>query len=88
MFIPITQDDTDLSNQPVSTMETFTAASAIYGDFAQFCDRNPQTCDTGRYFATQFKKKARAGANYVIAYLDDSNADVALDPVTTSSIAK
>lgn len=88
MFIPTTPDDSNLSSPGISTQETFTAATSIYGDVTQFCDRNPQTCDTGRYFAVQFRQKAKAGANMIIAYLDDGEVDVDIDPVTTSSLSK
>lgn len=92
MFIPTTKDDNDLSNQQVSTQETLAAANSIYGDFAQFCERNPQTCDTGRHYMTQFKEKARTGANMVMAYLEEGTpaADQVegVDTVTTSSVSK
>ncbi|MBL4892770.1 MAG: DUF5330 domain-containing protein [Rhizobiaceae bacterium] len=92
MFIPTKNDGTDLSNQQVSTQETLAAANSIYGDFAQFCVRNPQTCDTGRYYVGQFKEKARTGANMIMAYLEEGNqtADQAgeIDTVTTSSVSK
>lgn len=92
MFIPTTKDGTNLSNQQVSTQETLAAANSVYGDFAQFCVRNPQTCDTGRFYAAQFKEKARTGANMVMAYLEegkqatDQPADI--DAVITSSISE
>ncbi|MFK5980897.1 MAG: DUF5330 domain-containing protein [Rhizobiaceae bacterium] len=92
MFIPTTNDGTDLSNQQLSTQETLAAANSVYGDFAQFCDRNPQTCDTGRYYVAQFKEKARTGVNMVMAYLDEgrqsTNPVKNIDQVTTSSISK
>ncbi|PCI04321.1 MAG: hypothetical protein COB78_08350 [Hyphomicrobiales bacterium] len=100
MFIPTTKGGTDLSNQQVSTQETFAAAHTIYGDFAQFCVRNPQTCDTGRHYMAQFKEKARTGANMVMAYLEEgkqtadpvgalaANQVENIDTVTTSSVSK
>lgn len=92
MFIPSQKDGTDLSNQQVSTQETLAAANSLYGDLAQFCVRNPQTCDTGRHYVAQFKEKARIGADMVMAYLEEGNqaADQAvdIDTVITSSISK
>lgn len=88
MFIPIKQDGSDLSSQQVSTQETFAAANSIYGDISQFCERNPQTCDTGRYYASQFKEKTRAGANMLLSYLEEGSQAGEVDAVTTSSISK
>jgi hypothetical protein len=96
MFIPTSKDGTDLSNQQVSTQETLAAANSIYGDFSQFCNRNPQTCDTGRYYAAQFKEKARTGANMIMTYLEEgrqtadhtANKVATIDGVTTSSVSK
>lgn len=92
MFIPTTKDGTDLSNQQVSTQETLAAANSLYGDLAQFCVRNPQTCDTGSHYLAQFKEKARTGANMVMAYLEEgkqtTDQAAGIDTVTTSSVSK
>jgi len=64
------------------------AASSVYGDITLFCDRNPQTCGTGHYYVSQFKLKARAGANMLLSYLEENKSAADIDEVTTSSLSK
>lgn len=88
-LIPVNPEDLGEGQRAVSTGETLSAAQAMVADLAGFCDRNPQTCGTGRELFSQFGAKAKNGARYVYEYLDreDSKATQS-DEIQTGSLER
>lgn len=74
-FIPVHPQDLDEGQRAVSTGETIVAAQALLSDFARFCERNPETCVTGRELFSQFGAKAVTGARELYAYLSEKQGD-------------
>ncbi len=97
MLIPVADDSATGEGQTISARETITAAQALYKDLSGFCERNPQTCDTGKYLAQQFERKARTGAGMALAYFaepvegstkEPAKHEAPVDPVKTGSTSK
>jgi hypothetical protein len=72
LLIPIgeTSNENTGANRSVSTFEAIGAAHSTWQDVRGFCDRNPDTCATGRVFADDFAAKARTGARWVYDQLE------------------
>ena len=91
-FIPANPDDLNRDQRVVSTKETLGAVQAAVSDFARFCERNGQTCDTGRELFSQFGAKAKTGARFVYDFIDSTDgqdpANPAQDPVRTGSTSE
>ncbi|MCU0790374.1 MAG: DUF5330 domain-containing protein, partial [Nitratireductor sp.] len=92
-FIPVDREDLDESQRAVSTGETIVAAQKLLADLAGFCDRNPDTCVTGKDLFAQFGAKAMTGAREIIAYLGEGQpaetekpAEDGSDLVSTGSV--
>lgn len=85
-FIPVNPEDLREGQRPISTGETLFAAQAVVADIAGFCDRNPQTCGTGRELFSQFGAKAKAGARIVYDYLDEQDQPAEADAMLTGSV--
>ena len=70
-LIPVNAEDLGPEYRAVSTQETVLAAQAAMRDLSKFCERNKQTCETGRELVSQLGVKAATGARFVSAYLED-----------------
>jgi len=46
------------------------AVKSTLHDFGSFCERNPDTCTTGRAFVASLGTKARDGAKMLYEFLD------------------
>ena len=73
MFIPA-DPQTNTPAPRVAVIETFAAAQTVVADFSNFCDRNPDICDTGSAAFNVFAEKAQSGARMLYRYLDEGFA--------------
>jgi len=94
-LIPVRQSDLPDGQRAVSTMETVGLAQSVMQDIGSFCERNEDTCTTGKVLLSQMGSKAREGARITYTWLDErygSNAsqlaDTNVDGVKTSSVEK
>lgn len=90
-FIPVNPADLGENQRAVSAGETIGAMQMAISDMRGFCERNPQSCDTGRELFSQFGAKARNGARIVHDFLDKrlaSDEARESDPVRTGGIAE
>lgn len=63
-------EDADTAQNPgVTASDAFDVARSAYSDLSGFCDRNPQTCETGSAALRTFGQKAQYGARMVYEYL-------------------
>ena len=70
-IIPVRQADLEEGQRPVTTMETVGLAQSVANDISSFCDRNEETCITGKVLVSQMGAKAREGARIVYTWLDE-----------------
>lgn len=90
-FIPVNPEDLKDGQRVVSTGETILAAQAVIADLAGFCQRNQQTCGTGRELFAQLGAKATTGARQVYLFLEErtaETADASDAGLTTGSVKK
>ncbi len=69
----------------VTTYDAFSAAQSLYSDVSSFCDRNQETCVTGKAIAVSAVHKIRGG---IQNFTQDSNKTVPeaeIDLVKTAS---
>lgn len=92
-IIPVRQADLEDGQSPVTTMETVGLAQSVADDISSFCDRNEETCTTGKVLISQMGAKAREGARIVYTWLDDrygnpNGVDSKSDQISTGSIGQ
>ncbi len=80
LFIPtgesaVPGDEQASDTTQVSAFEAIAAAQSTVSDFAGFCDRNPQTCETGSDALKVFGQKAQYGARKLYEYIAEANAE-------------
>ena len=74
----------------LSAGEAITAARSTVSDLAGFCDRNPETCETGSEALQVFSHKAQHGAKMLYEYLaeldlgDDGTAVQSADTLSAT----
>ncbi len=90
-IIPVRQVDLEEGQRPVTTMETVGLAQSVANDISSFCDRNEETCTTGKVLISQMGAKAREGARIVYVWLDErygnnEGIDGISDQMSTGSI--
>ncbi len=71
LFLPAGNDENSSTAEIAGAAEAVSVARSTVGDLSKFCDRNPETCDTGSMVVSSFGQKARYGARIVFEYLDD-----------------
>lgn len=59
------------SDQSYSMLEGIIAVKSAINDMGGFCDRNPQTCETGKSFFGSVKDKALEGARISYEFLNE-----------------
>lgn len=59
------------NGQAYSIFEGFFAVKSTLNDMEGFCDRNPQTCETGRLIFSEIKNKALDGARTSYEFLNE-----------------
>jgi hypothetical protein len=62
----------------VSAVDAISAAQHTVSDFASFCDRNPDTCETGSAALKLFGQKAQYGAKKLYEYIAEANSQGSL----------
>ncbi|WP_297322313.1 DUF5330 domain-containing protein [uncultured Bartonella sp.] len=77
----------------MNTVEAFLAVKDTVNDLGNFCERNSETCKTGRTFFGSLGERARDGARLAYEYLDrtfsSDNANtnkMAPEKISTGSI--
>lgn len=58
----------------VSAFQALSAAQSAAHDLSQFCDRNPDVCETGGAAFTVFSEKVRYSARQLYGYFSDDQA--------------
>ena len=58
-----------------SAIDAMGVAQSTISDLAGFCERNPETCETGASLAATMREKAEYGAKFVYEYLSEDEAD-------------
>lgn len=76
-FIPANPDDLNTDQRIVSTQETIGVVQTTVSDFARFCERNGETCETGKELFSQFGAKAKTGVRFVYNFIDGENESIA-----------
>ncbi|MCT8971245.1 DUF5330 domain-containing protein [Microbaculum marinisediminis] len=84
LFIPTGESETPgkeaiNSLSQVSTFEALSAAQSTMSDLAGFCERNPETCQTGSEALKVFGQKAQYGAKKLYEYIVEVNSDNGTD---------
>jgi len=69
LFVPM-PDDATRPSQSYSTMDALSAFKGALADFGGFCERNAQTCETGKAFFATLGVRARDGAGMLYQFLD------------------
>ena len=88
LLLPSGEDGQPQTAQ-VSTGEAIYAAQTFVADISGFCERNPDTCQTGEQALKTFGSKARYGAKLVYGYLGDftgEDADIPHRTVATTRV--
>jgi hypothetical protein len=62
------------SGPQVSAIEALSAAQNTVSDLAGFCDRNPNTCETGSAALKVFGQKAQYGAMKIYELIAEANS--------------
>lgn len=57
----------------LSAFEAISAARHTVSDLAGFCERNPDTCETGTVVVKTFGQKAQRGAQILYEYLSEAD---------------
>jgi len=70
LIIPTGNEAPSAERSEVSTSEILSATKAVWNDLSAFCERNPETCETGHRLAARFGDKARDGARVLYQALD------------------
>ncbi len=79
LFLPTgesgtSETDSASAGAPVSALEALSVAQNTVSDLAGFCDRNPDTCETGSAAFKTFGQKAQYGAMKVYEFIAQANA--------------
>jgi Family of unknown function (DUF5330) len=78
MLIPTGESNTGGSqasdSTDISAYEAISVAQTTVSDLAGFCDRNPQTCETGSAALKVFGQKAQYGARKLYEYIAEANS--------------
>jgi len=69
LFVPLPDDETRQGHS-YSHLDTLSALRGTLADLSGFCDRNQETCATGRYFFSSLGTRARDGAGMLYQFLD------------------
>ncbi len=72
----------------ITTYDTFSAAHSIYSDISSFCERNVETCITGKALAQSAMMTVRGTLSKFTDQQDAGNSSTEVDQIKTSSIQK
>lgn len=71
LLLPIDTGSEETSGTGINPVTAFFAAQSTISDLSGFCDRNPQTCQTGGQAISQIGAKAKVSAKMIYEYLDE-----------------
>ncbi|WP_428700310.1 DUF5330 domain-containing protein [Stappia sp.] len=71
LLLPIDTGSEETSGTGINPVTAFFAAQSTISDLSGFCERNPQTCETGGQAITQIGAKAKVSAKMLYDYLDE-----------------
>jgi len=69
-FFAPTPENPHKAEEGYSSLDALLAVKNTLHDFGSFCERNPDTCATGRGFVASLGTKARDGAKMLYEFLD------------------
>jgi len=69
LFVPMPEDGAE-QGQSYSTMDALSAFKGALVDLGGFCERNEETCETGKAFFSSLGVRARDGAGMLYQFLD------------------
>ncbi len=72
----------------VSTYEAFSAAHSLYSDITSFCERNEETCQTGKALASNAAQKIQSGLQQLTSPDNSSESVSNIDVTHTGAIQK
>ena len=78
----------EVETTKVSTYDAFSAAQSLYSDVSSFCDRNEETCVTGKALAVSAVQKLRGSIQKFAEQDNNIEPQSEIDPVKTSTVVK
>jgi len=83
-----TATDSNEATPQVSTYEAFSAAHSLYADITSFCERNVETCQTGKALATNAAHKITSGLKQITSQDVGNNSPSEVDLTHTGAVQK
>lgn len=72
LILPIDTGEDGKDGVGINPVAAFFAAQSTISDLSGFCERNPQTCETGGQAIAQIGAKAKVSARMIYEYLDEN----------------
>lgn len=72
LILPIDTGEDGKESAGINPVTAFFAAQSTISDLSGFCERNPQTCETGGQAISQISAKAKVSARMIYEYLDEN----------------
>lgn len=72
LILPIDTGEDGNESAGINPVTAFFAAQSAISDLSGFCERNPQTCETGGQAISQISAKAKVSARMIYEYLDEN----------------
>lgn len=72
LILPIDTGEDGKDGIGINPVAAFFAAQSTISDLSGFCERNPQTCETGGQAISQIGAKAKVSARMIYEYLDEN----------------
>ncbi|WP_249695657.1 DUF5330 domain-containing protein [Stappia sp. WLB 29] len=72
LILPIDTGEDGKESAGINPVTAFFAAQSTISDLSGFCERNPQTCETGGQAISQIGAKAKVSARMLYEYLDEN----------------
>lgn len=72
LILPIDTGEDGKESAGINPVTAFFAAQSTISDLSGFCERNPQTCETGGQAISQIGAKAKVSARMIYEYLDEN----------------
>lgn len=71
LLLPIDTGSDESNVGGVSPVQAFFAAQSTISDLSGFCERNPETCETGGQAIARIGAKAKVSAQMIYEYLEE-----------------
>lgn len=79
LLLPIDTGSEDTNAPGLNPVRAFFAAQSTISDIGGFCERNPETCETGGQAIARIGAKAKVSARLIYEYLDEEDVTAATD---------